>query len=62
MKSEPGTSAEYDNFKALLNRIIAVPREVMQEREARYKRESELNPSRPGPKPKRKRGRRAPGV
>jgi hypothetical protein len=60
--SEPQTSAEYDRFKALLNRVITVPREVIQEREARYQRESALNPNRRGPKPKQKRGRRAPAA
>jgi len=62
MKSEPETSAEYENFKALLGCVLAVPRSVLQEREAEYQRQSKLNPSRPGPKPAKKRGRRAPGV
>jgi hypothetical protein len=58
---EPETSAEYDAFKALLGRVLSVPRSLMEAREAEYQRQSKLNPSRPGPKPK-KRGRRAPGV
>lgn len=54
MSSEPASSAEYDRFKSLLGRVLAVPREVIQEREARYQRESALNPNRRGPKPKQK--------
>jgi len=52
---EPATSPEYDAFKTLLNRITSVPREVLQQREADYKRRSAVNPSKPGPKLKRKR-------
>lgn len=59
MKSEPETSPEYDKFKALLSRIIAVPREVMLRREAQYRRESEMDLFRRGPKPKRKAQRKA---
>ncbi len=51
---EPVTSREYDNFKALLNRVMAVPHSVIVEREAEYKRRADLNPSKPGPKPKRR--------
>jgi len=59
VKTEPETSPEYDAFKALLNRITAVPHSVIMQREAEYKRQSLLNPNRPGPKPKRKRASRA---
>jgi hypothetical protein len=60
---EPATSPEYDAFKTLLNHITSIPREELQRREADYKRQSMLNPSKPGPKPKRKRGAgRAPAV
>jgi hypothetical protein len=55
---EPATSPEYAAFKGLLNRIMAVPHSVIAEREAEYKRQSALNPNRPGPKPKRKRASR----
>jgi len=54
---EAETSSEYDAFKTLLNRVASVPREVLQQREAAYKRQSALNPSKPGPKPKRKSSR-----
>jgi len=50
---DPATSEEYNAFKDLLNRIVSVPREELQRREANYKKQSALNPSKPGPKPKR---------
>jgi hypothetical protein len=57
------TPSEYDAFKNLLNRIVSVPREELQQRETEYKKRAALNPSKPGPKPKRKRGAgRAPAV
>jgi hypothetical protein len=60
-ESEP--SSEYGAFKGLLNRLMAVPHEEMARREAQYKKQSAINPSKPGPKPKRKRGAgRAPAV
>lgn len=49
---EPGTSAEFDNFKSLLNKVISVPKEEIAKREAEYKKQSELNPRKRGPKPK----------
>ena len=56
-------SAEYDTFKALLNRVVSVPREEIQRREAEYQKQVALNPNKRGPKPKRKRGAsRAPAV
>ncbi len=60
---EPATSPEYDAFKALLKRIIAVPHSEIVKREAEYQHQSKLNPNRRGPKPKRKRAsRRVPAV
>lgn len=53
MKSEPETSAEYDKFKSLLDRVISVPHEEIMRREAEYKKESEQNPNKRGPKPKK---------
>jgi hypothetical protein len=58
VKTESETSPEYDAFKVLLNRIIAVPHSEIVKRETEYKRQSLLNPNRPGPKPKRKRAGR----
>jgi hypothetical protein len=60
--SEPATPTEYDAFKSLLSRVLTVPHSVIVEREAEYQRQSKLNPNRRGPKPKKKRGRRAPAV
>ena len=59
VKEEPKTSPEYDAFKSLLNRLIAVPHSEIVKREAEYQRQSKLNPNRRGPKPKRKRASRA---
>jgi len=56
VKTEPETSPEYDAFKGLLNRILAVPHSEIVKREAKYKAQSALNPNKRGPKPKRKRG------
>ncbi len=53
---EPATSPEYDAFKGLLNRLMAVPHSEIVKREAKYKKQSDLNPNKRGPKPKRKRG------
>jgi len=58
---EPATP-EYDAFKGLLNRLMAVPHSEIVKREAEYKRQSALNPNRPGPKMKRKRASRARSV
>lgn len=55
MKSDPNTSPEYDKFKSLLDRVMSVPHEEILRREAEYKRQADLNPSKPGPKPKAKR-------
>ena len=49
---EPETSKDYDAFKSLLNRIISVPKEEIVRREAEYKKQSEANPKKRGPKPK----------
>jgi len=62
MKPEPATTPEYAAFKGLLNRLMAVPHSEIVQREAEYKRQSALNPSKPGPKPKQKRASRARSV
>ncbi len=49
-------SAEYDTFKSLLSRIIAVPHSEIVRREVEYQKQVALNPNKRGPKPKRKRG------
>jgi len=45
-------SAEYDRFTFLVDRILSVPREEIQRREAEYKKQSEANPHRRGRKRK----------
>jgi hypothetical protein len=45
-------SAEYEAFKDILGRVLSVPREEIQRREAEYKRKSEANPRKRGPKRK----------
>jgi hypothetical protein len=55
VKTEAATSPEYDAFKALLSRVLAVPHSVIVEREAEYQRQSKLNPNRRGPKAKKAR-------
>jgi hypothetical protein len=56
VKREPATSPEYDAFKGLLNRIMAVPHSEIAKRETKYQKQVALNPNKRGPKPKRKRG------
>ena len=56
MKRDPATPSEYDAFKGLLNRIMAVPHSDIMKREAAYQMQVALNPNKRGPKPKRKRG------
>jgi len=54
-KSEPepvnGPEA-WAKFQSVMRRIITVPREEMQRREAEYRKQSLANPNRRGPKPK----------
>jgi hypothetical protein len=52
MKTEP--SSQYDAFKALLSRVVSVPREEMNRRETKYKRQVAANPTKRGPKAKGK--------
>jgi hypothetical protein len=47
-------SKEYDSFTRLVDRILAVPHSEIVRREAEYKRQSQANPHKRGPKPKRK--------
>jgi len=50
-------------FTDAMRKIISVPRAVILEREAEYRRQSALNPNRRGPKPmKKKRGVHAPAA
>jgi len=44
---------QFEKFDAAVRTILSVPRSVILEREAEYKRQSLANPNRRGPKPKR---------
>jgi hypothetical protein len=55
-------TSEYDAFKALLNRVLAVPHSEIVRREEEYQKQSKLNPNRRGPKPKKRRASRVLGV
>ncbi len=52
MKAEPNTP-EYAAFKALLNKLVSVPREEIIRREAEYKAKADQNPKKRGPKRKK---------
>lgn len=49
----------FARFKAGVKSALSVSREELLRREDAYRRESAQNPSRPGPKPKRKRKARS---
>jgi hypothetical protein len=49
--TEPG---QFERFDEAMRKILAVPRSVILEREAKYRLQASLNPKRRGPKPKRK--------
>jgi hypothetical protein len=53
VKREPATSSEYEAFKSLLGRILDVPHSEIVRREAEYKKQSDANPRKRGPKKKR---------
>ncbi len=52
MKSMEEKAKPAKRFASLVERLLSVPREEMQRREAEYKRQSEANPHRRGPKRK----------
>ncbi len=45
-------SVEYERFTALVERVIAVPHNVIQQRVEEHRKRSAENPHRPGPKRK----------
>jgi hypothetical protein len=69
MKSDPATPLPecvegpeaFARFDAIMAKLLSVPRAVLLAREAEYKRQAALNPSKPGPKPKVKRRRSSSG-
>jgi hypothetical protein len=52
-------SAEYNRFTSLVDHLMRVPREEMQRREAEYKKQSDANPNKRGPKRGSKKKRKA---
>jgi hypothetical protein len=48
-------SKEYNAFTSLVDRVLAVPHSVIMRRVEEHRKQSALNPNRPGPKPKQKR-------
>jgi len=42
----------WKRFNAIVDKVISVPRSVIEQREAEYRRQSKANPNRRGPKPK----------
>jgi len=47
-------SEEYDRFTNLVDKLLTVPHEEMQRREAEYRKEVDANPNRRGPKRKKR--------
>ena len=45
-------SAEYNTFTEVVDRVLSVSREEMQRREAEYRKRSDANPKKRGPKRK----------
>jgi hypothetical protein len=52
MDANQPNSEEYDRFTRLVNHVLSVPKAEILRREAEYKRQSEANPNRRGPKRK----------
>ena len=44
------TNRDFDALTRLVDRVLAVPRSVVQQRVAEYRKQSERNPRRRGPK------------
>ncbi len=51
-------STEYDRFTNLVDRVLAVPHSVIKERVEEHRKQVALNPSKPGPKIKKRRVKR----
>ena len=51
MKSEP---TEYERFTSFVDRVLAVPHDVIKQRVEAHRTQAALNPNRRGPKPKQK--------
>lgn len=51
-------SAEYRRFTNLVDQLMSVPHEEIKKREAEYKKQSDANPNKRGPKPGTKKKKR----
>ncbi len=47
-------SAEFNAFTNLVDRVLAVPHSVIKQRVEEHREQNALNPSKPGPKPKKR--------
>jgi hypothetical protein len=47
-------SAEYERYTNLVDRVLAVPHSVIEERAEEHRKQAAENPNQPGTKPKRK--------
>lgn len=52
-------SSEYERFANLVDRVLAVPRDVMKQRIEEDRKRIDANPSKPGPKRKHKGSQKA---
>ncbi len=52
MKSEPRTNPEFESFTTVVDRVLSISHEEMKRREAEYKKQSNANPRKRGPKRK----------
>ncbi len=66
MKPKPHTLPEcnegtkaYQRFDATMGALLAVPKATLDRRERAYKKRAQANPSKPGPKEKKRRVSRA---
>jgi len=48
------SNPQFEAFTRLIDSVLSISKEELLEREAEYKHESEQNPRKRGPKPKRK--------
>ena len=48
----PRPSKEFQNFDALMGKLLTVPKSTIHERHAAHKKRAALNPRKRGPKPK----------
>jgi len=58
---KPGPT-EFAKFTTLVDRVLAVPHSIIQQRVEEHRKQAAQNPNRPGPKPKKKRKAVKPSV